>query len=189
MIFIKNIFAAAVLVLSLNLSADEISDAISEGLANYKKGDLSAAVSQLDYAATLIRQQKAGKITAVFPEPLAGWNADKAESNSAGGMMMGGGITATRSYYKGDQSVEIELVMDSPMLQSVLMMFNNPSMIAMSGAKLIKIQGNKAMLRDEDGDVEIQLIINNNALFTIRGNSVSANEVKDYAEALKLEAI
>ena len=174
---------------SFTLMADEVSDAINEGMAHYKKGDLSAAASQLDYAATLIRQQKAGKVTAVFPEPLAGWRAEKAESNSAGGMMMGGGITASRNYQKGDASVEIELVMDSPMMQSILMMFNNPSMIAMSGAKLIKVQGNKAMLKDEDGDIEIQLVINNNALFTIRGYSVSVEQVKAYAEALNLDKL
>jgi len=177
------------LVFSVNVFADEVSDAISEGLNHYKKGDLTNAAAQLDYAATLIRQQKAGKITAVFPDPMAGWTAEEAESNSAGGMMLGGGITANRSYYKGDNSVEIELVMDSPMLQSVLMMFNNPSMIAMSGAKLIKVQGNKGMLRDEDSSVEIQLVINNNALFTIRGYGVSVSEVKAYAEALRLDKL
>ncbi len=174
----------------LSVYAGEIEDAIQEGLSAYKSGDLTTAAAQLDYAATLIRQAKAGKITAVFPEPFPGWEADQAESNSAGGMMMGGGITANRSYSKGDARVDIQLVMDSPMLQSMMAMFSNPSMIAMTGGKLTKVQGHKAMFKKEsEEDMQITLIVNNNALFTLDGSGVSEKELKAYAEKLNLNAL
>ena len=94
-------FFFALCAFTVTVQASEVEEAIQQGLSAYKSGDFSTAVSQLDYAATLIRQEKAGKITAVFPSALAGWEAEEAESNSAGGMMMGGGITANRLIAKG----------------------------------------------------------------------------------------
>lgn len=168
-------------------SADEVTEAISEGLSHYKKGDLSSAASQLDYAATLVRQQKAKTITAVFPAPLGGWTADDASSESAGAMMMGGGITANRAYYKGDdQSLTIELIMDSAIIQSMIPMLSNPSMIAMSGGKLKKIQGLNAMIKQDNGEIEVVLITKSSAMITLKGDGASEEDVMAYAKAMDL---
>ncbi|MDO3383696.1 hypothetical protein [Gilvimarinus algae] len=169
--------------------ADDITDAVDEAMAAYKDGKLSEAVSQLDYAAGLIRQQKAEAIKAVFPKPLSGWSGSEAESQSAGGMMMGGGITANRNYTKGDASVDIELVTDSPLLQSMMGMFNNPSLITMNGGKLIKVQGQKAILNEQSGDPEIILIVNGSAMFTLRASGASTDDLKAYGEALNLDKL
>ncbi|GAA3961363.1 hypothetical protein [Allohahella marinimesophila] len=170
-------------------TADEITEAIDTGLSAYKDGDMSTAASQLDYASTLIRQKKAEQITAVFPDPMSGWEAEDAESESSGAAMFGGGISANRSYRKGDADLTIELVMDSPMLQSMMGMFNNPSMIAMQGGKLIKIAGNNAMLEEKDDRTKIVFVANNSALFTLTGNGVKTDEVKAYANAIKLDKL
>lgn len=180
---------ACALALSTTTWADEITDAVDEAMNAYKDGQFSEAVSQLDYAAGLIRQKKAEGILAVFPDPLSGWSAEDAESQAAGGMMMGGGITANRSYSKGDMSISIELVTDSPLLQSMMGMFNNPSLITMSGGKLIKIQGHKAILNGQSQDPEVILIVDGNAMFTLRANGASEDDVKAYGEALNLEAL
>ena len=170
--------------------SDEITDAIEEATASYQKGDFSNAVAQLDYASALIRQMKAEGVVAVFCEPLDGWTAEPATSNAAGGMMMGGGIMAERTYRKESALVEISLVMDSPMLQSVAMMINNPAMMTMSGAKLTKIQGNKAMQQGDGGDITISFIINGNALFAIQGNGgATIEDLSAYGECLDLSAL
>lgn len=169
--------------------ADEITDAVDEAMSAYKDGQLSEAVSQLDYAAGLIRQQKAEAIKAVFPKPLSGWEASEIESEAAGGMMMGGGISAEREYNKGDAYITIDLVTDSPMLQSMMGMLNNPSLITMNGGKLIKIQGHKAILNAQDQDPEIILIIDSNAMFTLSANGASVDDLKAYGEALDLDAL
>jgi len=176
--------------LSLSVAADEITDAISEAVSAYKGGKLSEAVSQLDYASALIRQQKAAKLLAVFPEPLKGWTAENAESESAGASMMGGGISANRTYVRGENEVSIELVTDSPMLQSVMGMLNNPALITMNGNKLIKIQGHKAVLDMEEKDYpEIMLIINGKTMFTLKGNNAGVDDLKAYGEKLNLDAL
>ena len=175
---------------SFSAFGDEVTDAIDEATKAYKDGDLSTAAAQLDYASSLVRQKKAGTVVAVFPDALEGWTAEDADSNAAAGMFMGGGITASRRYTKDDASIEISLVMDSPMLQSISMMLSNPAMLTMSGGKLVKVQGNKAALQNEDGHLTLSFIVNSNALFTIEGyDGATKEEVMLYGEKLKLDAL
>lgn len=181
--------AIALSLASSSLYADEVTDAVDEGLSAYKSGDLSTASSQLDYASGLIRQQKAESIKVVFPNALSGWEASEVESESSGGMM-GAGISANREYYKGDADVSIELVMDSPMLQSMMGMINNPSMITMNGGKLVKVQGQKAIYNGDKDYPELIMIIDNNAMFTLKANGgATLDDLKAYGEALDLEAL
>lgn len=188
----SNLLLVASLALAAPLQAAEdpaVAEAIEAGLQHYRKGELSQASSQLDYASALIRQQRAGEVVGVFPEPLPGWQADEPASES-GGMMLGGGINASRYYYKEDSArLEIELVLDSPLLQSVMAMLTNPSMIAMSGGKLVKVQGHNAMLSTESGEPELTVIVNGNAMFTLSGEGVKINELQAFANALQLDKL
>ena len=183
-LFLCSFFAAT------SLWGDEVTDAIDEAVASYKSGDYSNAASQLDYASALVRQMKAVGVVEVFCDALPGWTAEEAESNSAGAMMMGGGITAERSYRKGDSEVRVSLVMDSPMLQSVVMMISNPAMMTMTGGKLVKVQGIKGMLQDEGGSLTLSFVVNGNALITIEGyDPTTADDLKAYGECLNLKAL
>ncbi len=171
---------------SYSVSADDIKSAIDQGMSHYKQGELSQAVAQLNYAATLIQQKKSEQIVDVFPEPLDGWQAEEAESEAAGAMMMGGGISANKYYYNGDATVDIELMMDSPLLQSIAAMFSNPAMITMSGKKLTKINGVHAMYENMGDEIELVFIVNNNALFTLRGTNTTRKVVESYAKAINI---
>ncbi|WP_226685211.1 hypothetical protein [Shewanella indica] len=188
----SNLLLVASLALAASLQAAEdpaVAEAIEAGLQHYRKGELSQASSQLDYASALIRQQRAGEVVGVFPEPLPGWQADEPASES-GGMMLGGGINASRHYYKEDSArLEIELVLDSPLLQSVMAMLTNPSMITMSGGKLVKVQGHNAMLSTESGEPELTVIVNGNAMFTLSGEGVKVSELQAFANALQLDKL
>lgn len=180
--------AAAALVPSSY--ADEIIDAIDEATASYKSGDFSNASAQLDYASSLVRQKKAAVVVALFPEALPGWTAEEAESDSAAGMFMGGGVSASRSYYRDDAGIDVNLVIDSPMLQSVMMMLSNPAFMTMSGGKLVKVQGNKAILQSEDDRHSLNVVVNGNALITIEGSGgATKDDVLAYAEKLNLKAL
>ncbi|HEY7884638.1 MAG TPA: hypothetical protein VIC08_06770 [Cellvibrionaceae bacterium] len=189
----KNTLRLAILALfiscSLWASADDVTDAINEGISAYKEGAYSKAASQLEYAASLVRQKKAEEILAVFPDALSGWTASEAKSESAGAAMFGGGITASRSYSKDDTRIDIEMIMDSPMLASMAGMFSNPSLITMNGGKLIQVQGQQGILNEQSGNPEVMLMVNNNAMFTLRGSNASTDDVKAYAEALRLNKL
>lgn len=171
---------------SFSTNADEIKSAIDQGKSHYQKGEFSQAVAQLNYAATLIQQRKSEQIVDVFPEPLSGWQAEEVASEAAAAMMMGGGISANRHYYKDKASVDIELMMDSPVLQSMAAMFSNPAMITMSGKKLTKINGIHAMYEDMGDEIELIFIVNNNALFTLRGVNTTRKVIESYAKAINI---
>jgi len=177
---------AAILVLASTAGADEISDQIKEAIALYEAGDYAGAVSELEFAAAQIRQMQAGEYSDALPDPLPDWTAPDAETSTYAGSMMGGAVGANRQYRKGDATAEIEIMADSPMLQGIAMMFNNPMMLTSSGMQLIKIKGQKAALKyDTAGrSGEIMLVVLNTVLVTVSGDDIDQKDLKAYAEAI-----
>ncbi len=163
--------------------ADDVTDAINEALQYYQDGKYSDAMTSLNYASQLIGQKKGGDLQSFLPQPLAGWEAEEATSQSMGAAMLGGGVSAERQYNKGSGSVRIQIVTDSPMLQSMMMMFGNPMLAGADGGKLEKIAGEKAIVKynaaDKSGD--IKLVVANRFLVTLDGNDVSLEDLKAYA--------
>ena len=129
-------FVAALLLSPGSAQADDILDQIAEAIAMYKEGDYSGAIAGLDFASTQIRQLLAGQAADALPAPLPGWEAEDAETTAMSGSMFGGGISAERTYRKGDAHVDVQLLGESPMLQGMMMMFNNPMIMSGSGKSL-----------------------------------------------------
>lgn len=175
--------------------ADEISEQIKEGLEFYEKGDFSEAVNSLNFAIGQIQQKQAGGLKDVFPPPLEGWKAEESEGSFGAAPFMGGGVSASRHYYVEDSEkmVDIEIVMDSPLLQSVMMFYTNPAFFASQpGTKLIKIQGRKAIQKfSEGGDGgEINIIIGSRMLVAIKGQGLKTpDDMVKYAEAIDYTAL
>jgi hypothetical protein len=182
---------AALLLASLNLAASdsEINDAIDAATKHYKAGELSQAIAQLDYASTLIRQEKGEQVKLAFPPPPAGWQAEDASSEVAGAAMFGGGISASRAYYNDEHRIEMQLMMDSPMLQAFSMMLSNPSMIAMSGGKLTKIQGIQAVQKLDGDSMELQFVTPGGAMVSLEGDSAAQSTMLKLANAIDLKKL
>ncbi|MCS4306174.1 hypothetical protein M2404_000487 [Rheinheimera pacifica] len=175
--------------LNLTASANEIDEAIAAATKHYKAGELSQAISQLDYASTLIRQEKGEQVKLAFPPAPSGWQAQDANAEVAAAAMFGGGISASRNYYNDSDSIDIELMMDSPMLQAFAMMLSNPSMIAMSGGKLTKIQGLQAVQRADGSNLEIQFVTQGGAMVTVRGNNTNQSTMLALANSIDLKKL
>lgn len=187
---IKNIVTTCVLSLALAANAmgadDDVINSINEGMEFYKNGEFAEATSSLNYAVQLIQQKKGEALTGLLPEPLAGWTAEQAQSQAAGAAMFGGGVTAEREYSKGDSHIAIKIVTDSPLLQSVMMMFSNPMFATADGGKLERIGRQKAIVKytpaDKSGD--LQMVVDNRFLVSVEGNDVSRDELLAYAKAI-----
>jgi len=175
--------------------ADEIIDQIKEGLQLYEKGSHSEAVTALNFAVGQIQQKQAAGLKNVFPEPLAGWQAEESSGESAPAAFMGGGISASRHYYveNQDKSVDIEIVTDSPLLQSLMMFFTNPAFFASQpGAKLVKIQGQKAVQKfsRQDREGEIDIVIGSRMLVSVKGQAIdNTDDLLAYANAIDYQAL
>ncbi|MEW5914119.1 MAG: hypothetical protein AB1814_16300 [Thermodesulfobacteriota bacterium] len=186
--------AMLVLGLALNAAADEISDQIQQGLKLYQQGKISQALGELEFAVAQLKQKKAEALATLLPAAPSGWQADKSQGKSMGGGFMGGGITASRSYQnsKGGR-VQIEIVTDSPLIQSLAMLLGNP-MFAQGGGqnKLLRLKGHKAFLKLEGTQgAELQALVDNKVLVKVSARRVPEAEqaVRQFADLIDLDKI
>lgn len=169
----------------------EIRRAIEEGTQAYEAGEWSRAASQLDYAATLVRQLQAGQLGELFPEPLTGWQADEANTQAGGAALFGGGIHASRHYRKDNARLEMTITKNSPLLQTMAMLFSNPSMATMSGYKIRRIHEQTAMVKEEGNSKELMMLVANTTLIQLSGSGseLTMDELEAYAGALDVAAL
>jgi len=163
---IAAILALGALGLPGEAVADEIADEIKAALQSYQAGNISEARSNLEFAMQLLAQKKAGDLVSALPAPLPGWEAEDEQSSAPMGLF-GGGVSATRTYRKDDREVRISVLGDSPMLQAVAAMFDNPSIISASGGRVKRVGGQKVIVT---GDGEFQLMAGK-MMLTIDGNA------------------
>ena len=163
--------------------ADEIADEIRNALKLYEEGKTVEAKDALEFAVQLLAQQKAGGLEAFFPKPLDGWSVEDS-SMSAGAAPFGGGITAAKTYVKDDETVEIAMIGDSPMMQGLAMMFGNPALAGSSGAKMQRIKGQRAII-NQDGEIQIMA---GKFFVTISGSAPEAAKLQ-YANAIPFDAL
>ncbi|ACN17739.1 conserved hypothetical protein [Desulforapulum autotrophicum HRM2] len=173
------------------VSADDITDSITEGLESYKKGDASAAIQSLNYATQLMMQNKAQGLEAFLPAPLNGWRSETASSSASGAAIFGGGASAERAYSRGDKQINIQIITDSPMMQGVMMMFSNPMFATADGGKLEKIGKQKAIVTyDENaGEGDVKLVIAGRFFITIDGSGITRQDLTDYAKTIDYDKL
>ncbi|ADW18083.1 hypothetical protein Despr_1935 [Desulfobulbus propionicus DSM 2032] len=172
---------------SLPLRAeDNVLSTIREATRQYEAGDYTGAASNLDYAAQLVRQQKSERMKALLPEPLSGWEGKEATAQALGAAILGGGVTVSRDYKKGAASLSVEIVSDSPVLQSVLMMVNNPMFAGAGGGKLETLNGQRAIIKYDSAKKtgELYVVVASRFVVTIKGRQVAREDLLAYGEAI-----
>ncbi len=165
---------------------DNVLSTIREATRQYEAGDYTAAASNLDYAAQLVRQQKSERMKALLPEPLSGWEGKEANAQALGAAILGGGVTVSRDYKRGTSSLSVEIVSDSPVLQSVLMMVNNPVFAGAGGGKLETLKGQRAILKFDSGKKsgDLYVVVDGRFVITIKGRQVAREDLIAYGEAI-----
>ena len=197
----KLILLALALIVSISFGIgaafaddDEIPGQLQTALKLYKDGKLSQAISELEFALAQMRQKKGEAFTKLFPKAPDGWKAEKAKAESAGSAMMGGGITASQEYRRtsGPGRVHMEVMSDSPLLQSLGMILSNPMLMqGGSQGKLIRFKGNKGLLKDQGKHAELQAVINNKVLFVVKASRVddAAKVAKTFANEMDFDKL
>lgn len=169
------------------LYADEVLTTIEEAVNQYQKGDFDGAASNLDYAAQLIRQKKSEALKEVFPEALTGWQAETPTSQATGTAAFGRSISVSRTYQRKPSTITIDIVSDSPLMQSLQMMLNNPVFAGAGGAKLETFNSHKGIVQyneaEKNGDINI--VVKDRFMVTIKGQDVGREDLMAYAQAVK----
>ena len=189
--FLLILLSCLSIFVSATVWADDVTDSIEEALEYYNEGDFVEAASSLDYASQLIRQKRSGSLESFLPEPLSGWTAKDVESQASGGASIGGMISAKRIYRMEQSQITIEIITDSPMLQSMVMMFSNPAYASADGGKLTKIEKQKAVIKykpsNKNGDINI--VVAKKYLVTVKGRKVKESDLVDYASAINYKKL
>ena len=173
------------------LLADDVKDQIEEAIKAYEKDDYNMAITALDSASTLIRQKKGELVSKLLPKALDGWEAGEAKSSAAASGMFGGGISAKRSYTRktdaGKESITISITTDSPLIQTMGMMFSNPMFMGQDN-KLMVIDGEKAIANARDNS--LTSMVANKVMVKIDGDKKVKPEVlKEYFKTIDFKAI
>ena len=181
----------ALTMLSQQAYADEVLTTVDEAVNQYEKGDYDGAASNLDYAAQLIRQKKSEALKEVFPEPFVGWEADPAISQATGTAVFGKNISVSRTYARKPSTITIDIVSDSPVMQSLVMMLNNPVIAGAGGAKLESFGTHKGIIKynetNRSGDVNI--VVDGQFMVTVKGQQVDEEELIAYAQAVQYSGL
>ncbi|MCF4167644.1 hypothetical protein L2U69_18505 [Zavarzinia compransoris] len=186
------ILGAAVLAAGVMLSglgparADDVGDGIAKAGELYGAGDLGGALQELAFATAEIQAKLSAAYGETMPDAPEGWSADEPESQS----MMGMGQNVTRDYTAPDgNSVRLTLSVDSPLMQSMGMLFGNPMMAAQAGYKRMRVSGMDAMVKDDGGSVQIMMAIGGRMLLNAESSSVPADQVKALFSAWKIDEL
>jgi len=181
----RSILLASALIAAMvaaPVRADEVSDAIAEAQRAYQGGRMQAAQTALQEALQLLSQRAAAGLAAALPEPLPGWTAEEPSSSTAGVAGLFGASTASRSYRNAqDQTVEIQVMSDNPMIAQLAAVMANP-MLAGAMGRLVRV-GDQRAIQSTDGD--IQMLVDNRILVQVQGDAPAEAKLA-YARAIDL---
>ena len=139
----------------------------------------------------MVLQKKSEQMRALLPEAPPGWETEKTKSQAVGAEMLGGGITISRTYSKGEATVHLEVIADSPMMRSVLMMTSNSVFASAGGGKLEKVKGNRAIVKydgdDQKGDIYV--VVDSRFVVTIKGRHVQREDLELFASIMDYDRL
>ena len=185
-LLVNSLLSLTALLFASGVFADDVTDSINEAVDLYQNGAYRKAASRLDFAAQLIRQKRGESLKAILPEPLQGWTSEKPSSQAVGSAMMGGMVSAERVYKKADCSIIVRVTTDSPMIQGMAMMMSNPAFAKSTGAKVLKVKDQQAIMnfRETSKSGDLNIIAGDTHLITVEGNGITEKDLTDYASAV-----
>jgi hypothetical protein len=140
------------MVLRLN-SQDDVQRSIQEAQDFYTQKKFKEATLSLQDAINLINGLMALLLTEVLPSEINGLLTVEGGSANTGMGMMGGSQISKRYEHptKNENEVDVQIFANSPMMSSMSMMLNNPSMMG-QGAKSVRVGTQRAILKSEMED-------------------------------------
>jgi hypothetical protein len=172
----------------LKAEEDPVVKEINKAAQHYKDGQFAQAMTSLDSAGEMIRQKKSEFLGKLLPEPLSGWTAQQVDVKTMGAAMFGGATTAERRYTRDNSSITVRYSTDSPMMQSMLMMFSNP-VFASSAGKIEMVNGQKAIVDFKETSGNINIVIGKTLLITIDGKTVKREDLLAYAHVIDIDKL
>ena len=166
--------------------ADDIIDQINEALAAYDRKDLPTAMAGLEAALNLMRQSRADTYGALLPAAPDGWTADDVETVAVSVAMAGGGTGASRKYHKGNDTVTVSILADSPLLQAMSALASS-GLAAMGGMRTQIVNGRRTVYIKDDGS--FTTIVGDRMLVRVEGKGLPEDALKQFLTAVDFAAV
>jgi len=141
-----------------------------------------AAIAALQAAIKLLQKKQRVAILAGMPKPQ-GWEISDDEPDEATDAFTAGfagiGTNIQRRYRNGDdKSLTVEVMANSPMLQMIAMLFNNPAMITADGGEVVQYGPHKAILKKNgDSGQELQILMHDKHLIKVTAQGITGDEM------------
>lgn len=187
---INTLLKTAVLLAMLNTAtfADDISDQITLGLEAYKEKDYKTALEELKFVTAQIQQLNQDELQKLMPKALEGWTEKESNNrdNQMAMSMLGGGTSLKKEFRREKESVTVEVMANSPVLQMMTMMLKNPAMIAsQKNTKPYRYNKAKGMIKTAKNKTEINLVLAGQILVKLTGKRLKDDaDLKRYLEQL-----
>jgi hypothetical protein len=166
--------------------ADDVTEQINEALTAYGHKDLPTAIAGLEAALNLLRQNRADAYGALLPAAPAGWTADDVETVSLGVAMAGGGAGATRQYHKGNDTVTVSILADSPLLQAISALASS-GLAVLGGMRTQIVNGRRTIyMKDDDA---FTTVVGDRILVRVEGKGQPEDTLKQFLTAVDFAAV
>jgi hypothetical protein len=166
--------------------ADDVTDQINQALSAYSRKDLPTAILGLQSALDLMRQSRADTYGALLPNPPPGWTGEKVETVSLGVAMAGGGTGATRKYTRGNETVTVSILADSPMLQAMSALAGS-GLAGIGGMQTRIVNGRRTIFVKDDASYT--MIVADHILLRVEGRGQTEETLKQFLTGVDLAAL
>ncbi len=159
--------------------ADEVGDRLEAARSAYARGDALRALEAVQAAQGALNGRLVEQFAKTLPPAPQGWEASVPESQPLD--LIGGGITITRGYQKGEATLNASLLIDNPAVANIVSLFQPGSGPpgGEGGWKTVAVGGETGLLRFDaaNHEGEIVLAIQSRAALQIEGGEIADEKI------------
>jgi len=171
---------------------DEASKAITQAQKAYQQKDYMEAITRLQIALQEIERLVIEQLEEFLPESPPGWKAEKTKGGSAQGMGIFAATVVSRRYSreKGDQSIEVQIAINSPLVATFRAWLANPLIMSMMEGSRVTTLGDYKCIEKVDQEAEtaeLNVLPGSAMLVTIRGENMRDPKILyEFARRIRL---
>ncbi|MBF0334706.1 MAG: hypothetical protein HQL40_13845 [Alphaproteobacteria bacterium] len=169
---------AACLAAPVAHAVDDLPQRLDQAKLAYAQGNLTLTADLLQQALTGLYDRLAKGLAPLMPKPPNGWEASQVDFDSLG--VVGGGLTVSRGYAKGDAVMNATLILDNPAALAASDLGVDPKTVAgLPGVQVVKIGGQDAILRWEpEGRAGgVVMTLGDRVLLQVDGSDISGPDM------------
>jgi hypothetical protein len=184
---------ATIALMQSSVHADAITDQLNEVIKMYEDKDYKASMDELKFITAEIQKLDSTENQKLLPAPLEGWSVENGDNGAQVAMSMlgGGGTSMQATYKKGKESIEIQILANSPMLAMMAMAINNPALMSADPSTTpYRYKRNKGVKKINGTQTEITLLISGQIMIKLDGDNLVDDKVLEtYLDAIDIKKL